>query len=154
MGSLARLLPLAGIKSLTYYETIGWKGLMESEQGNSMPDQFDSRPSEIFAVYHVFHALAGATALFPVTNPVPQKIAAVGFRKNGSMHVLLANLEPDPSTVKLRLPATGVAVQILSDDNLDASRKGKLPTPEMVSVLGGKAVFRLPSYSVAILRCL
>lgn len=154
VGSLARLLPLAGIKSLTYYETIGWKGLMESEQGNSMPDQFDSRPSEIFAVYHVFHALAGATALFPVTNPVPQKIAAVGFRKNGSMHVLLANLEPDPSTVKLRLPATGVAVQILSDDNLDASRKGKLPTPEMVSVLGGKAVFRLPSYSVAILRCL
>ena len=84
VGSLARLLPLAGIESLTYYETIGWKGLMEAEQGNPLPDQFQSRPGEIFPVYHVFHALAEATALFPVTNPVPQKIAAIAFRKNGS----------------------------------------------------------------------
>ena len=30
VGSLARLLPEAGIESLTYYETVGWKGLLES----------------------------------------------------------------------------------------------------------------------------
>jgi hypothetical protein len=54
VGSLARLLPASGIESLTYYEAIGWKGVMESEQGNPRPDQFESSPSEIFPVYHVF----------------------------------------------------------------------------------------------------
>ena len=71
VGSLARLLPVVGIESLTYYETIGWKGLMEAEHGNPLPDQFESRPGEIFPIYHVFHALAEAKALFPVTNPAP-----------------------------------------------------------------------------------
>ncbi len=34
VGSLARLFPASGIESLTYYEAIGWKGVMESEQGH------------------------------------------------------------------------------------------------------------------------
>jgi hypothetical protein len=154
VGSLARLLPASGIESLTYYEAIGWKGVMESEQGNPGPHQFGSRPGEIFPVYYVFHALAEAEALVPMTNPVPQKIAVVGFRQKGTVHVLLANLQSEISIAKLLLPADRIAVQMLSEDHLAAVRQGRLPDPEIRHLVGGEAVFALPSYALVILRCI
>jgi hypothetical protein len=154
VGSLARLLPASGIESLTYYEAIGWKGVMESEQGNPGPHQFGSRPGEIFPVYYVFHALAEAEALVPMTNPVPQKIAVVGFRQKGTVHVLLANLQSEISIAKLLLPADWIAVQMLSKDHLAAARQGRLPDPEIRHLVGGEAVLALPSYALVILRCI
>jgi D-apionolactonase len=154
VGSLARLLPLPEIESLTYYETIGWKGLMEAEQGNPLPKQFQSRPGEIFPVYHVFHSLAGATALFPVANPVPQKIAVVAFRKSGAIHVLLANLQPEISRARLRLPALRAAVQVLSEDHWAVASRGGMPDPEILSLPDGETEIALQSYSVAVLRCI
>jgi D-apionolactonase len=154
VGSLARLLPESGIESLTYYEAIGWKGVMESEQGNPHPHQFGSSPGEIFPVYHVFHALAEAEALFPVINPVPQKIAVVGFRQKGAVHVLLANLQSENSLARLLLPADQIAVQILSEDHLATLRQGRLPDPEIRRLAGGEAVLALPSYALALLRCI
>ena len=154
VGSLARLLPASGIESLTYYEAIGWKGVMESEQGHPRPHQFGSSPGEIFPVYHVFRALAEAEALFPVTNPVPHKIAVVGFRQKGTVHVLLANLQSEISIAKLLLPADRIAVQMLSEDHLAAVRQERLPDPEIRHLVGGEAVFALPSYALVILRCI
>jgi hypothetical protein len=154
VGSLARLLPASGIESLTYYEANGWKGVMESEQGNPGPHQFGSSPGEIFPVYYVFHALAEAEALVPMTNPVPQKIAVVGFRQKGTVHVLLANLQSEISIAKLLLPADRIAVQMLSEDHLAAVRQGRLPDPEIRHLVGGEAVFALPSYALVILRCI
>jgi hypothetical protein len=152
-GSLARLLPLAEIGSLTYYETVGWKGLMEAEQGNPLPKEFQSRPGEIFPVYHVFHSLAGATALVPVANPVPQKIAAIAFRKRGAIHVLLANLRPEISIARLQLPAVRSAVQVLSENNLVAAARGQMPDPDILSMPRGETEIALQSYSIAVLRC-
>jgi len=154
VGSLARLLPLVGIKSLTYYETIGWKGLMEAEHGNPLPDQFESSPGEIFPMYHVFHALAEAKALFPVTNPAPEKIAVIAFRKNETMHVLLANLQSVSITARVQLPAKRVAVQMLSEPHMADAARGRLPEPESMSLPRGETVLILPSYSFAVLRCI
>jgi D-apionolactonase len=152
-GSLARLLPLAEIESLTYYETVGWKGLMEADQGNPLPKQFLSRPGEIFPVYHVFHSLAGATALFPMANPVPEKIAAIAFRKMGAIHVLLANLRPETSMARLQLPAVRSAVQVLSQNNLEVAARGQMPEPGILSMPRGETEIALQSYSIAVLRC-
>jgi hypothetical protein len=154
VGSLARLLPLPGIKSLTYYETIGWKGLLESERGSLLPDQFESKPGEIFAIYHVFHALTDAKALYSAANPTPQRIAVIGFRKNGAVHVLLSNLQPDPVTTTLRVPAERIELQILSDWNLAEARQGKMPTPEGINTSAGAFKLTLPKYAVAIVRCI
>jgi hypothetical protein len=154
VGSLARLLPVPGIESLTYFETIGWKGLIEAEQGNLLPDKFKSKPGEIFPVYHVFHALAEAKALFAVTNPIPQKIAAIGFRKHGSVHVLLANLQSESTVAKLRLPADRLEVRVLSEINLPAARQGTLPTPDVLLLPRGEAAVELASYSLAFFRCI
>ncbi len=154
IGSLARLLPVPGIKSLTYYETIGWKGLMEGADGNPLPDRFESKPGEIFPVYHIFHALAEADAFFPVANPLPDQMAALAFQKNGAVHILLANLQSEPTIARLQLPAREVAVQVLTEKNLATGRQGRLPDAETLSLQQGEAVFPLPSYSVGFVRCI
>jgi D-apionolactonase len=153
VGSLARLLPMDGVKSLTFYETTGWKGLMETGQGSPLPDLFQSKPGEIFPVYYVFHALAGAKALFPVTNPAPQKIAVIGFGKDEGMHVLLANLQSKPSIARIRLPGHGVENRILCEQNAEEARQGILPGPESLRLSRGEVEIALPSYALAILRC-
>ncbi len=154
VGSLARLLYVDGIESLTYYETIGWKGLMEAEQGSPLPDQFKSQSGEIYPVYHVFHALAHAKTLFQVTNPVPQEIAVIGFRKKGAMHVLVANLRSQASIATLKLPAEQVEVQVLGEHSLATAARGLMPDPEIRSLPRGEAVLALPSYAFAVLRCI
>jgi hypothetical protein len=98
--------------------------------------------------------LAGATALFPVANPVPQKIAVVAFRKSGAIHVLLANLQPEISRARLRLPALRVAVQVLSEDHWAVASRGGMPDPEILSLPDGETEIALQSYSVAVLRCI
>jgi D-apionolactonase len=39
--------------SLTYYETVGWRGVIETEKGSSLPEKFFSRPRMVFPLYHV-----------------------------------------------------------------------------------------------------
>jgi len=154
VGSLARLLPLNGIQSVTYYETIGWQGLMEAEAGNPLPHRFGSKPSEIFPLYHVFHALAETTALLSVTNPVPNAMAAIAGRKNGVIQVLVANLRAEPSIAKLQLPAKRIEVQVLDERNLTAAAQGRMPEPAISNLPRGEAELELAGYSFALLRCI
>jgi hypothetical protein len=40
--------------SLTYYETTGWRGVMETEYGSPVPEKFYSLRGAVFPLYHVF----------------------------------------------------------------------------------------------------
>ena len=57
LGSIQQLTH-AGADSLTCYETVGWRGLMETRAGAPMPEHFPSAPGQVFAVYHIFRAIA------------------------------------------------------------------------------------------------
>src|SRR5262249_1291876 len=39
--------------SVSYYETTGWLGVMETERGSPLPDRFPSLPGAVFPMYHV-----------------------------------------------------------------------------------------------------
>jgi D-apionolactonase len=72
LGSL-KYLAESGVGSVTYYETTGWFGVMETEQGCPLPEQFPSRPGMVFPLYHVLAdagELAGAEVL-PVASSQP-----------------------------------------------------------------------------------
>lgn len=73
-------MPLDRVESLTFYETTGWRGLMEAEAGSPKPTLFGSALGEIFPVYYVFEALAGAHRLLPVTFSKPQPVTALAYR--------------------------------------------------------------------------
>ncbi|MFP4562916.1 MAG: hypothetical protein ACLFRY_06355 [Spirochaetia bacterium] len=56
ISSLAR----AGADSVTYFETTGWLGVMETESGSPLPEKFPSKPGQVFPLYFPFAWLAGA----------------------------------------------------------------------------------------------
>ena len=51
LGSIKNLAQ-SGASSLTYYETTGWRGVMETERGCPIPEKFRSLPGTIFPLYH------------------------------------------------------------------------------------------------------
>jgi D-apionolactonase len=103
VGSLASLAQTGGLESVTYYETTGWRGLMESAAGSLDPAAFPSQPLQLFPVYRVFAALAawrGAEVL-PVTVTQPLKVAGLALRRGGAHMLMVANLTDQPQTVRV-----------------------------------------------------
>jgi D-apionolactonase len=56
VGSLKYLLD-SGVSSITYYETVGERGLFMGEYGSRWPDEFAADQGMIFPVFHVFRIL-------------------------------------------------------------------------------------------------
>ena len=48
----------AGAASVTWYETTGWRGIIETTGGSPMPDRFPSVPGQVFPMWHVFADVA------------------------------------------------------------------------------------------------
>jgi D-apionolactonase len=152
-GSLAALVPRDGLVSLTYFETTGWRGLMESERGSPLPAKFGSSANEIFPLYHVFEFIAGATSALRLRSAPPDGLSALALRdRNGSKRYLLANLEADPKRVRCRLPADTAELRILDHTNVDALRRGTLPRAEHHSLVEGALDFDFPGTSLALVQ--
>lgn len=86
------------VASITYYETSGWRGVVERDAGSPMPERFPSSPGIVFPVYQVFGDLAELKAgqLVEATSSETLLVDALALRSNGATHVLLANLTPRP----------------------------------------------------------
>ena len=52
LGSI-KYLSESGASSVTYYETSGWRGVMETADGSPLPEKFRSLPGAVFPLYHV-----------------------------------------------------------------------------------------------------
>lgn len=116
LGSLSNLAQ-AGVASLTYYETTGWRGVMETEQGSSLPDQFPSQPGMLFPLYHLFAALApfAGGQVFPVAVSDPLQVAALSLMAGDQQCTLLANLTDSEQRVALYGLRWPVTMQTLGD---------------------------------------
>jgi hypothetical protein len=108
---------LGGAQSLTYYETTGWRGLMETALGSPMPELFHSIPGSVFPVYHVFTALADFTGgeTLTITSSHPQTVQALGLRKSSKLRLLVANLSPDEQQVSLPGLAKAGTLRLLDE---------------------------------------
>jgi hypothetical protein len=128
LGTLSRLLPLGHVENLTFYETTGWRGLMETEEGSAYSRQFGSTPEEIFPAYYVFEALAGAQRLLSVTVSDPRRIAALAFsEEDGRSTCLLANLTGSVQSIELDCLASGLRISGIDEGNLPGAREGRSP---------------------------
>lgn len=99
-----RYLAEGGAASLTYYETTGWRGVMETESGAPVPTKFASIPGGVFPLYHVFAdlgAYAGGDVLAAASS-APLTVDGIAVRRDGRVRVLLANFSPQPQTVTLK----------------------------------------------------
>ncbi|MBC7813352.1 MAG: hypothetical protein H7175_19490, partial [Burkholderiales bacterium] len=102
---MIKSLALAKPDSLTFYETTGWRGVMEREAGSPVPEKFASVAGGVFPMYHVF-ADVGEFAggeLLPLMSSDPLAYDGFVLRKDGAggMRVLLANYTPIERHIKL-----------------------------------------------------
>lgn len=102
LGSL-RAMTAGAVSSATYYETTGWRGVMETESG-SPSSGFRSTPGMVFPLYHVFAVVADFVngEALPLRSSQPLAITGLALRHRDRQRVLLANLSPHPQTVRLK----------------------------------------------------
>ena len=123
VGSL-RHLAGSGADSLTYFETTGWRGLIERAEGLTRQAVFPSRPGQLFPLYHVFAAaaeFAGANVL-AVTVADQFGVEVLALRFGHRTRVLVATFRGDERTIRLSLAAGGnPAVRYLDETTYDAA---------------------------------
>ncbi len=101
MASWMRLAQ-AGAAFLTYYETVGWKGLCERMEGCPLPDLFPSLPGKIFPVYQSFYELNGWPMGTPVA--VPKGMAGCLLFKGQERRLLVVNLSDQTRHIQVHAP--------------------------------------------------
>ncbi len=103
LGSI-KYLSEAGADGLTYYETVGWLGVMESAAGSPLPDRFPSEPGQLFPIYHVLRELAefDGGVVRPVTSTDPMSVVGMAVVKGEQRRVIVANLGSTVQTANLR----------------------------------------------------
>lgn len=105
LGSL-KYLAESGAVSVTFYETTGWRGVMEQADGCPLPGEFASIPGGVYPLYHLFADAAEARRVIPLRSNRPLKVEALLLESDQGRIQLLANLTPIPQTVVLtQLPA-------------------------------------------------
>ncbi|MCC6458629.1 MAG: hypothetical protein IT328_27010 [Caldilineaceae bacterium] len=121
LGSLSNLAQ-AGVASLTYYETTGWRGVMETEQGSPLPDQFPSQPGMLFPIYDLFAALAPYAGgnVHSVTLSDPQHVAAISVARGNQQCTIIGNLRDSNQRVALHGLQGSFTLRTLGD------RKGSI----------------------------
>jgi hypothetical protein len=113
----------SGVGSVTFYETTGWLGVLETGRGCSLPDRFPSRPGMAFPLFHVLAdagAFAGA-AVVPSVSSHPLAFDGLTLRANGATRRLLANLTAQERTVAVRGLPAAVRVRGLDEDTFEVA---------------------------------
>ncbi|MEO5887444.1 MAG: hypothetical protein ABIQ77_07265 [Anaerolineales bacterium] len=102
LGSI-KYLAEGGAHSVTYYETTGWLGVMETDAGSLLPDQFPSLPGSVFPMYHVLADMGAWASAEVLQMSSTDPLTAVGMtlRSKRSMCVLIANFSARQQTVQL-----------------------------------------------------
>ncbi|HOX03958.1 MAG TPA: hypothetical protein P5555_16870 [Candidatus Paceibacterota bacterium] len=154
VGSLSALVR-EQVESLTYYETTGWRGVLESESGSPLPDQFPSAPGSVFPVYHVLAALAGCQRAAPLRASRPDCAAALAASgAEGADRLLIANLTSSAQTATLPHAPPGASARILHSETPAAV----LADPDAFQSIAGERrtasdrpfELTLPPYAVAL----
>jgi hypothetical protein len=123
LGSV-KYLAESGAASLTYYETTGWRGVMETEEGAPLPERFPSGPGMTYPLYHVLRDLAECRhgTLLECRSSDTLAVEALAVRGEDGIHVLLANMTPREQRVVVGpLPAGAAAMRLLDEDSAAAA---------------------------------
>ncbi len=132
-GSL-KYLAEAGAHSVTYYETTGWRGVVERSARSALRDRFCSEPGAPFPLYHVLSDACEWVGLDVLECRSSEPLTVIGFAvrdAEGWIHALLANLTSQSRTVLLEGLPSDTRARFLDDSraalaarNVQAFRQG------------------------------
>lgn len=152
LGSL-KYLAENGAASVTYFETVGWRGVMESAAGSPAP--FPSLPGAVFPVYHLLADVAEWRdgALLPVTTADRLAVDGLALARGDRRRILLANLTNRAQRVTVNHGGASGWLRLLDETNALAA----MQQPEIfrkhrgrpVVCAGGVSEIALRPYAVA-----
>ena len=127
LGSL-KYLAESGVHSVTYFETTGWRGIMETEAGSPLPEKFRSLPGGVFPVYHVLADIgefAGGHVI-PSWSQDPLIHSVLSCRVNGLFLVhgsqrraVIANMSAQRQSLSVSGLGKTIAMHILDETNAE-----------------------------------
>ena len=151
VGSL-KYVSEGGAASVTYYETAGWRGVMERDSGPLLPQHFPSRPGMIFPLFHVLAGVREFAGGQVVHTRSSDSLAAEALllRKGSALRALVANLSAQPRIV--RLPFSRARVLVLDEHSFaEATSDTSFPSlaAQEVGTRGKATRLALLPYAVA-----
>ena len=154
VGSLAWLAASANIHSLTYYETTGWKGLMEEEQGASAPRLFHYRPGSVFPAFHALADVADFQWTNATVSSHPLEVEALALiNDRNQRRILVANLTEQTQAMKVQTGGGQARVRTLDETNaleaMDRPESFRENPGELQEAVGGKLKLTLRPFAVA-----
>lgn len=99
LGSLAQL-AAAGAEAITFFETIGLRGLMQA-QAPVAAEHFPAPAGVCYPLYFLFRELAGARTFRSVHANAERRVSALLLVNDGRLRLLLANLTQQALRVQL-----------------------------------------------------
>ena len=158
VGALAGLLA-GGAATITLFETVGWRGLVERAGGSAAPGRFLSWPGTAFPVWQVLAGVAPHTGgrVRSVAVADTRRVAAFAVSSEVGTTIEVANLTRDPLEVRLSLPGDiggAGSIRILDADTLETAqtRSDAIEGRSSPVGSGGDTSLALDAYAVAIIR--
>ncbi len=130
LGSI-KYLAEAGAHSATYFETVGWNGVMDIDDVGARPAAYPSQSGELFPVYHLLHEIGAFAGGQVLQMDSSDALGAVGLalRQPGHMRVLVGNLTDETQAVTLRGLGSPVTVQLLPAEEIHATAELRITLP-------------------------
>ncbi len=153
LAHLSRVALSTRLHSVTYYETTGWRGVMETAAGSPLPAVFRSVPGAVFPVYHVFAELADFERVCPTHSSLPLQVEGLTLLDaRNRRRILVANLQATAQTVKIKTGSGNGLIWRLNASNVtEAMREPeafRARAGAHVEAAGGKVELVLEPYEM------
>jgi hypothetical protein len=154
LGCLKYVCESGKVSQISCYETTGWLGVLEQEQGSPLPAKFPSMPGSVFPLYHVLADIGemrGGVAL-RVESSDPLLVDALLLQKGSHQRLLIANLDSAEHQLQVASPNIG-KVRFLDETTYETASGSpeifRTGGSAVYSGMGGTVALRLLPYAVA-----
>jgi len=105
--SLRSITESGSTSTLTYFETLGWRGIRELSTGSKDLINFASKPGEEFPVWRLFKHLKGFTHARPTASSLPELVDCLIVTSGQKVKAILVNF----STIKQEVKFSGIDLE-------------------------------------------
>ncbi len=130
-----KYLAQAGADLVTYYETTGWKGIMQGSYPSPIPGKFPAKTGELFPVYHLLKELRNVRKVFGSVSSEPLKVDGLVFADDQTK-IVLANFTGSPQQVQFNQNTAGWRIKNLCETEVRVMDKDMVTIlPEQILVI-------------------
>jgi hypothetical protein len=100
LGSL-KFLAQSGASLATYFETVGWKGLIQGDIQSDCPEKFISKANDVFPVFYALKSLSGFPEVIHSKSSHPLQFDGLVVRSESEIKVFLFSFSSEELEIKM-----------------------------------------------------